>query len=167
VARFATAGKMTNKKDLGVRAMDYGSVYVATVAMGANDNQTVQAFAEAESYDGPSIVIAYAHCIAHGIEIRDGLKHQQAAVDCGHWMLYRFDPRRADKGLNPMQLDSREPKHALREYAESENRFQTLRDKDPKRAEELLELGQQAAKRRYEDYARRAQPWTKPISEKP
>ena len=162
MARFATAGKMTNKKDLGMRAMDYGNVYVATVAMGANDNQTVQAFAEAESYDGPSIIIAYAHCIAHGYEIRDGLKHQQAAVDCGHWMLYRFDPRRADKGLNPMQLDSREPKHPLRDYAELENRFQVLREKDPGRADELLRIGQDAATRRYEDYARRAQPWNRP-----
>jgi pyruvate-ferredoxin/flavodoxin oxidoreductase len=162
VARFAMGGKTTAKKDLGMRAVDYGNVYVATVAMGANDNQTVQAFADAESYDGPSIIIAYAHCIAHGIEMSAGLRHQQAAVDSGHWTLYRFDPRRADKGLNPMQLDSREPKHTLREYAETENRFQVLCDKDPQRAAELLKLGQEAADRRYQDYARRATPWPKP-----
>jgi len=156
VAKFATGGKQSNKKDLGVRAMDYGSAYVATVAMGANDNHTVQAFVEAESYDGPSILIAYAHCIAHGIDMREGLKHQQAAVDCGHWPLYRFDPRRTANGLNPMQLDSRPPKIPLRVYAEMENRYRMLMQSDPEQAERLLKLAQQAATQRYDDYARRA-----------
>jgi len=147
-----------------VRAMDCGNVYVAMVAMGASDNQTVQAFVDAESYDGPSIIIAYAHCIAHGIEIRDGLKHQQAAVDSGHWMLYRFDPRRAELGQNPLQLDSREPKTPLRVFAEMENRFKSLMEKKPEHADELLEIGQKAARKRYEDYAKRAQPWPKPAA---
>jgi pyruvate-ferredoxin/flavodoxin oxidoreductase len=164
VAKFAAAGKQSNKKDLGVRAMDYGSAYVATVAMGANDNHTVQAFVEAESYDGPSILIAYAHCIAHGIDMREGLKHQQAAVDCGHWPLYRYDPRRTANGLNPMQLDSRSPKIPFRVYAEMENRFRQLMQSDPQRAEKLLELAQQAAAQRYDDYARRAEPRPKHTS---
>jgi pyruvate-ferredoxin/flavodoxin oxidoreductase len=157
VAKFATAGKATNKKDLGQMAMAYGNVYVASVAMGANDNHTVQAFAEAESYDGPSLIIAYSHCIAHGINMRLGMNQQKMAVDCGHWMLYRYDPRRAASGLNPLQLDSREPKIPVKDYIAGEDRYQMLIKSDPQRATQLIRFAQEAARHRYEDYARRAQ----------
>lgn len=156
VAKFAAAGKPSNKKDLGAMAMGYGNVYVAAVAMGANDNQTVQAFAEAESYDGPSLIIAYSHCIAHGINMRGGLIQQKAAVDCGHWPLYRFDPRRADQGLNPMQLDSHAPKIPVKLYVEQENRYAMLFKSDPPRAKMLLDQAQRSATERYQEYARRA-----------
>jgi len=157
VAKFAAKGKASNKKDLGLLAMDYGNVYVASVAMGANDNQTVQAFAEAESYDGPSLIIAYSHCIAHGIDMRDGLGHQQAAVNSGHWILYRYDPRRALKNLNPLQLDSRPPSQSVHSFAETENRFQRLITADSVRAEELLRHAEAQATIRYEAYAHRAE----------
>ncbi len=156
VAKFAAAGKPSNKKDLGVMAMGYGNVYVAAIAMGANDNQTVQTFVEAESYDGPSLIIAYSHCIAHGINMRAGLNQQKAAVECGHWPLYRFDPRRAEQGLNPMQLDSHAPKIPLKAYIEQENRYGMLFKADPLRAKMLLERAQKGAVERYQDYARRA-----------
>ncbi len=158
VAKFAAAGKESNKKDLGMMAINYGTAYVATVAMGANDNQTVKALVEAESYDGPSLIIAYSHCIAHGINMRTGLGNQKAAVECGHFPLYRFDPRRRCEGLNPFQLDSREPKIPFAKYAEQENRFRMLKKTHPKRAEALARLAQEAATTRYQEYARRAQP---------
>jgi pyruvate-ferredoxin/flavodoxin oxidoreductase len=158
VAKFATNGKSSNKKDLGLLAMDYGNVYVASVAMGANDNQTVQAFAEAESYDGPSLIIAYSHCIAHGIDMRTGLSHQQAAVDSGHWILYRYDPRRALENLNSLQLDSRAPSLSIHSFAETENRFQRLITADSVRADELLHHAQAQATQRYKAYVHRADP---------
>ncbi|MBI4717964.1 MAG: pyruvate:ferredoxin (flavodoxin) oxidoreductase [Planctomycetes bacterium] len=156
VAKFAAGGKPADKKDLGLMAMAYGNVYVASVAMGANDNHTVQAFAEAESFPGPSLIIAYSHCIAHGINMRLGLNQQKLAVDCGHWMLYRYDPRRAARGENPLELDSHAPKVPLEKYAESENRFQMLLKSEPERARRLLLDAQQTAVRRYSEYARRA-----------
>jgi pyruvate-ferredoxin/flavodoxin oxidoreductase len=156
VAKFAAAGKSTQKKDLGLRAMNYGNVYVATVAMGADDNQCVRAIAEAESYDGPSLIIAYCHCIAHGINMRMGLNQQKAAVDCGHWLLYRFDPRREKQGLNPLQLDSREPRIPFRSYVGMENRYQMLIQADPDRASELIDEAQTAARKRYREYVRLA-----------
>ena len=156
VAKFAAAGKGSNKKDLGMIAMSYGNVYVAQVALGANDNHTVKAFVEAESYDGPSLIIAYCHCIAHGINMRTGFSHHQAAVQSGHWPLYRFDPRRAADGLNPLQLDSRAPKIPMKTYAESENRFKMLMKSQPERAAILLEQAQKAADFRYQEYERRA-----------
>src|SRR5207237_723601 len=123
VAKFAARGKATAKKDLGLLAMAYGKVYVAHVAMGANDQQTLHAFLEAEAYDGPSLIIAYSHCIAHGIEMTTGMQNQKMAVDTGHWLLYRYHPERALRGENPLQLDSRAPKVAIEKYLAMENRF--------------------------------------------
>ncbi len=116
VAKFAARGKSMPKKDLGMLAMAYGNVYVARVAMGANDQQTLHAFLEAEAYDGPSLIIAYSHCIAHGIDMRKGLEQQRLAVQSGYWPLYRYNPALADEGKNPLTIDSKEPNtlpHAL------------------------------------------------------
>jgi len=152
VAKFAAAGKQLPKKDLGMIAMTYGNVYVASVAMGASDTQTVKAFVEAESYDGPSLIIAYSHCISHGINMRLGFDQQQAAVDSGAWVLYRYDPRRASQGLNPLQLDSKGPKIPLKDYIYSETRFKMLTQSDPAEAERLLELAQQDVEARWRMY---------------
>jgi len=165
VAKFAAGGKESEKKDLGMMATAYGNVYVAQVAMGANDGQTVRAFVEAESYDGPSIIIAYSHCIAHGINMRTGMSNHKAAVESGHWPLYRYDPRRAAKGLNPLQLDSKAPKIPLTSYTGMENRFKILSKSQPKRAEALLSKAQEAANDRYEEYTRRAQAYDRPHSD--
>src|SRR5690348_10929981 len=116
VAKFAAGGKPAPKKDLGQMAMSYGNVYVASVAMGARDEHTLKAFIEAEAYDGPSLIVAYSHCIAHGIDMVAGLQHQKAAVESGQWLLYRYDPRRGEAGDNPLQLDSRAPKIPLEQY---------------------------------------------------
>ena len=159
VAKFAAAGKPSNKKDLGLMAMAYGNVYVASVAMGANDQHTVRAFVEAESYDGPSLILAYAHCIAHGINMRVGFDHQKRVVMCGHWPLYRYDPRRTVEGLNPLQLDSKEPKVPFREHAEAEQRFRVLLKSQPERAEMLMQRAQSGVTERYQRYQRMAQPW--------
>jgi pyruvate-ferredoxin/flavodoxin oxidoreductase len=152
VAKFAAGGKPLPKKDLGMIAMTYGNIYVAQVAMGANDRQTVRAFVEAESYDGPSLVIAYSHCIAHGINMRLGFDQQQLAVDSGAWPLYRFDPRRAEKNLNPLQLDSKGPKIPLKDYAYNETRFRMLSQAKPEEAERLLILAQQDVNERWRMY---------------
>ncbi len=156
VAKFAEAGREGDKKDLGMHAMAYGNVYVTQVAMGANDNHTVKAFVEAESYDGPSLIIAYSHCIAHGINMTKGLDQQKAAVDSGHWLLYRYDPRRVDQGLNPLQLDSKAPSTSLKSYIERENRYRALMKARPERAEQLLVRAQEHVKRRYAMYAKLA-----------
>jgi pyruvate-ferredoxin/flavodoxin oxidoreductase len=156
VAKFAAGGKPLPKKDLGMIAMTYGNIYVAQVAMGASDAQTVKAFVEAESYDGPSLIIAYSHCIAHGFNLSAGFDQQKAAVDSGSWVLYRFDPRRADEGLNPLQLDSRAPKISVKDYAYRETRFKMLTQSKPMEAERLIALAQQDADdrwRRYEQLA--------------
>jgi pyruvate-ferredoxin/flavodoxin oxidoreductase len=142
VARFAASGKPLPKKDLGMIAMTYGNIYVAQVAMGANDTHTVRAFLEAESYAGPSLIIAYSHCINQGFNMQQGFEQQQGAVDSGAWILYRYDPRRAAEGLNPLQLDSKAPKLPLREYAYKEARFRMLTQSDPERAERLMQLAQ-------------------------
>jgi len=152
VAKFAAAGKPIPKKDLGLMAMAYGNVYVAQVALGANDAQTVKAFVEAESYDGPSLIIAYSHCIAHGINMLNGMSHQKAAVQCGHWPLYRFNPAMVAEGKNPLQMDSRAPKISFEEYAYSENRYKTLTKTDPKRAAELLASAQEGVAARFRQY---------------
>jgi pyruvate-ferredoxin/flavodoxin oxidoreductase len=142
VAKFAASGKGLRKKDLGMMAMIYGSVYVAQVAMGAKDNQTLRAFLEAESYDGPSVIIAYSHCIEHKIvdspNLERGLQQQKLAVETGFWPLYRFDPRLIAEGKNPLQLDSKNPDGKFEEYALNENRYRVLLKKDPGRAEELI-----------------------------
>jgi pyruvate-ferredoxin/flavodoxin oxidoreductase len=142
VAKFAAGGKPAAKKDLGLIAMSYGNVYVARVAMGAKDEQTLRAFIEAEAYDGPSLIIAYSHCIAHGIDMKTALKNHKAAVDTGQWLLYRYNPERADKGENPLLLDSRAPKLPLREYLQMENRFKMLELTKPEVAAGLFEQAQ-------------------------
>ena len=162
VAKFAAGGKTSGKKDLGLIAMSYGTVYVAKVVMGANDNHTVKAFVEAESYDGPSLIIAYSHCIAHGINMRQGMAHQKAAVDCGLWTLYRYDPRRAAAGLNPLQLDSRAPTIPVKAFVETENRFRILMKSQPARAAQLLRRAQEAADARHTEYVRMARPYDPP-----
>jgi pyruvate-ferredoxin/flavodoxin oxidoreductase len=151
-AQFAAAGKPMPKKDLGLMMMSYGNVYVAQVAMGSSHNQTVKAMVEAERYNGPSIVIAYAHCIAHGIDMAQGMSREDAAVKSGHWLLYRYNPELIDQGKNPLKLDSKEPSIKFEEYAYAENRFRSLRAKDPERAEKLLALGQQDCDRRWNLY---------------
>lgn len=152
VAKFATGGKPLGKKDLGLMAMSYGHVYVASVAMGAKDDHTLRAFLEAESYPGPSLIIAYSHCIAHGINMRKGLESQQLAVKSGQWLLYRYDPRRSSQGLNPLQLDAKGPRIPLREYQQHENRFKMLFHSHPETAEQLLQQNQQAVYERWQRY---------------
>ena len=149
VAKFAAAGKPSPKKDLGLLTMVYGNIYVAKVAIGANTNQTVKAFVEAESYPGPSLIIAYSHCIAHGINMTAGYEEHKKAVDCGHWPLYRFDPRLKEQGKNPLQLDSKAPTLDFEEYIYGENRYRSLRKSNPQAAAELLKLARNDAAERY------------------
>jgi len=152
VAKFAAGGKPVPKKDLGMIAMSYGTIYVAQVAMGASDAQAVRAFIEADSYPGPSLIIAYSHCIAHGINMRTGFDQQKAAVACGAWPLYRYDPRRIQQGKNPLQLDSKAPSIPFRDYAANETRFKMLSATNPAHAEELLQLAQQDVTSRWRLY---------------
>ena len=140
VAKFAAGGKPTPKKDLGLLAMTYGNIFVARVAIGANPAQTVKAFIEAEAYPGPSLIIAYAHCIAHGYNLVNGYEHQKQAVNSGYWPLYRFNPQLKDEGKNPLQLDSKPPTFDFEEYAYGENRYRSLRQSKPEMAEKLLKL---------------------------
>ena len=152
VARFAAGGKPVPKKDLGMIAMTYGTIYVAQVAMGASDAQTVKAFIEADSYPGPSLLIAYSHCIAHGINMTTGFDQQKAAVACGAWPLYRFDPRRIAQGLNPLQLDSKDPTISFEDYAYSEIRFKMLTQSKPEEAKRLAALAQEDVRQRWSLY---------------
>jgi pyruvate-ferredoxin/flavodoxin oxidoreductase len=142
IAKFAASGKSVGKKDLGLMAMTYGNVYVAKVAMGANMAQVVRAFNEAASYDGPSLIIAYATCINHGIDMTNGMNEQKKAVTSGHWPLFRFDPRLALEWKNPLQMDSKEPSTPLDEYRYGENRYMILKKADPERADKLTKLAQ-------------------------
>jgi len=151
-AKFAAAGKPVAKKDLGLMAMGYGSVFVARVAFGAKDAQTVQALLEAESYQGPSLVIGYSHCIAHGYDMVHGLEQQKRAVAAGTWPLYRYDPRRVVKGEPPLKLDSGPPKLRLEEYMRGEARFRMTEKLDPERYRELLKWAQRSALERYAVY---------------
>lgn len=152
VAKFAAGGKPAPKKDLGLLAMTYGNIYVAQVAMGANDNQCVKAFVEAESYDGPSLIVAYSHCIMHGINMRTAVDQQKAAVASGAWLLYRHDPRLTEQGKNPLQLDSKAPTMALKDYAYNETRYTMLTKSKPDEAARLIELAQQDVNRRWQMY---------------
>jgi len=156
VAKFAAAGKPLAKKDLGLLMMSYGTVYVAQIAMGASHGQTVKAMVEAERYNGPSIVIAYSTCIAHGIDMAHGLDQEDRAVKSGHWMLYRYNPDLIDQGKNPLQLDCKAPSITFEEYAYNEIRYRTLKSKDPERAKHLLELGQRDCDRRWRLYSQMA-----------
>jgi pyruvate-ferredoxin/flavodoxin oxidoreductase len=148
-AKFAIAGKTLPKKDMGLMAMNYGYVYVAQVAFGAKDSQTVKAFIEAESYDGPSLIIAYSHCIAHGYGLEEAMDHQKLAVESGAWPLYRYDPRRRAQGKNPLVLDSRDPKKAFSDYAMRQARFRMLFKTNPDHAEELLDAAQKNLEERW------------------
>jgi pyruvate-ferredoxin/flavodoxin oxidoreductase len=152
VAKFAARGKDIKKKDLGLISMSYGYIYVARVAMGYSDLQTLQAIQEAESYPGPSIIIAYSHCIAHGINMRKGLEQQRLAVQSGLWPLYRFDPRRSAQGKNPFVLDSKEPTISPRKYAYNETRFRMLVQSDEERAEVLMKQMEDEARDRWTTY---------------
>ncbi len=152
VAKFAARGKSTPKKDLGMLAMTYGYVYVARVAMGANDQQTLHAFLEAEAYDGPSLIIAYSTCIAQGIDMRKGLEQQKLAVQSGYWPLYRFNPALAVEGKNPLTLDSKEPTIPLEQYAYNETRYRMLLQSDEKRAEELMQAAKHDVQARWQHY---------------
>jgi pyruvate-ferredoxin/flavodoxin oxidoreductase len=152
VAKFAAAGKPSGKKDLALEAISYKHVYVARVAYGAKDIQTLRCFLEAESYPGPSLIIAYSPCIAHGIDLKDNHQQQKLAMRTGHWPLFRFDPRRFAEGKNPMQMDSKKPDLPLKEFVQTETRFSMLWRSNPKRAEELLATAQEEIEERYHHY---------------
>ncbi|MDR1419680.1 MAG: pyruvate:ferredoxin (flavodoxin) oxidoreductase [Treponema sp.] len=152
IAKFAAAGKEITKKDLGAMAMSYGYVYVAKISMGANMAQTIKAFREAESYDGPSLIIAYAHCINHGIDMSKGLDQGKAVVTSGLWPLYRYDPRFKNEGKNPFQLDSRDPTTNLEDFMYKEVRFKSLKAASPDRADALLAKAKAQAERVWKEY---------------
>jgi pyruvate-ferredoxin/flavodoxin oxidoreductase len=152
VAKFAAGGKQGPKKDLGMIAMSYGTVYVARVAMGAKDEHTLKSFLEAEAYPGASLIIAYSHCIAHGIDMTTAMQNQRAAVDAGQWLLYRYHPDRTVKGENPLQLDSPAPKIPLEKYMYMENRFKMLTKSQPENAKRLLREAQDDVNARWRLY---------------
>ncbi|MBI1932316.1 MAG: pyruvate:ferredoxin (flavodoxin) oxidoreductase [Ignavibacteriales bacterium] len=152
VAKFAAAGRPNPKKDLGMMAMGYGNVYVAQIAMGANDAQTLKAILEAEAYEGPSIIIAYSHCIAHGYDLAKGMEHQQLAVDSGHWPLYRYNPENTKEGKNPLKLDSKAPKIKLADFIYTETRYKMLQKIDPERSKYLLGLAQAEVDQKWKHY---------------
>ena len=156
VAKFAMAGKGLPKKDLGLIAMSYGYVYVARVAMGANDQQTLRALLEAESYDGPSLIIAYSPCIAHGYDMAKSLEQAKLAVQSGHWPMYRYDPRLAEQGQNPLVIESKEPSIPISQYAYNETRYKMLTQMDEERAEKLMGEAQHDAKSRWTLYQQMA-----------
>ncbi|HOI17979.1 MAG TPA: thiamine pyrophosphate-dependent enzyme, partial [Geobacteraceae bacterium] len=147
VAQFAAGGKLMPKKDLGLIAMTYGTCYVASVSL-ANPGQAVKAFIEAEQFDGPSLILAYSHCIAHGINMTRGIDEQKKAVDCGHWPLFRYNPALAAQGKNPLQLDSKAPSISFEEYALGENRYRVLKKNNPKGAEKLIKQANEWTARR-------------------
>jgi pyruvate-ferredoxin/flavodoxin oxidoreductase len=156
VAKFAEGGKPLGKKDLAMMAMSYGNVYVGKIALGANDAHAVKTILEAESYNGPSLILAYAHCIAHGIPMGPGsgkgMDEQKKAVECGHWQLMRFDPRKLTEGVNPLTLDSKPPVSTYQDWALGETRFKVLHSRDPEAANALLAQGDKMAKMRYHFY---------------
>lgn len=156
VAKFADSGKPQPKKDLAMLCITYGNIYVAQIALGANYNQTVKAFVEAESFNGPSIIIAYTHCIAHGIDMTYGLDEQKNAVKSGFWPLLRFDPRKIRTGENPLTLDSKDPSIEFRDFAYNEARFKSLTKTKPEHAEKLMELAQKEVSRRWNIYRQMA-----------
>jgi pyruvate-ferredoxin/flavodoxin oxidoreductase len=149
VAKFAAGGKPSGKKDLGGMAMSYGNCYVATIAMGANDAHTVRTFIEAEAYDGPSIIIAYSHCIQQGIDMAKGLNQQKLAVESGYWPLYHFNPTLKAQGKNPFVLDSGTPKFTMKDYAYNETRYKMLVLSNPEVAEKLITQAQQDVTERW------------------
>ncbi|MEH2284458.1 MAG: pyruvate:ferredoxin (flavodoxin) oxidoreductase [Nostoc sp.] len=152
VAKYAASGKPAPKKDLGMIAMTYGNVYVASVALGARDEHTLKAFLEAEAYDGPSLIIAYSHCIAHGINMTTGMNHQKTLVESGRWLLYRHNPELLNQGKNPLQLDMRSPKQSVEHSMYQENRFKMLTKSKPDVAKHLLEQAQAEVDARWQMY---------------
>jgi len=152
VAQFAAAGKRVARKDLAMQAIAYGNVYVATVAIGANPQQTLDVFREAEAYNGPSLILAYCQCIEHGIDMRLGMKQQYLAVASGHWPLIRFNPELRSVGANPFQLDSPRPTITIKEYAYNEMRYKSLVATRPEEAGKLAEMAQAVATERYRSY---------------
>jgi len=157
VAKFATGGKTSAKKDLGMTAIRYGDVYIAQVAMGANDTHTIKAFLEAEAHPGPSLIIAYSQCIAHGIDMAKGMHQQKLAVDSGYWPLYRYNPQLVEENKNPFQLDSSDPKIPLQDYIYTEGRYRMLQQSEPAVAKFLLGEAQKAVTRRWQQYKQLAQ----------
>jgi len=151
-AKFAAAGKRVGKKDLAMQAISYGNVYVAQIAMGANPQQTLLAMREAEAYDGPSLILAYSHCIAHGISMEKGLTQQKLAVSSGYWPLLRYNPVLRKRGENPFVLDSPEPVISLKDYAYNELRYKILTRTNPEEAERLMQLAQELVEQRWESY---------------
>ncbi|AFZ42794.1 pyruvate ferredoxin/flavodoxin oxidoreductase [Halothece sp. PCC 7418] len=152
VAKFAAGGKPTAKKDLGAIAMTYGNVYVGSVAMGARDEHTLKVFLEAEAYPGPSLILAYSHCIAHGINMKTAMGHQKDLVDSGRWLLYRYNPDLIAEGKNPLHMDSRAPKKPVKLSMYKENRFQMLNKSDPEAAKQLLQDAQSDVEARWQRY---------------
>lgn len=152
VAKFAAAGKPTKKKDLGMMAMTYGYVYVASVSMGANKNQLLKAVSEAESYHGPSLILAYSPCINHGINMGKSQEEEQKAVETGYWPLYRYDPRLKENGENPFILDSKDPKGGFKEFLLGEVRYSSLIRTFPEDAERLFDKAEKDMQERYELY---------------
>ncbi|GBU22178.1 hypothetical protein R80B4_02083 [Fibrobacteres bacterium R8-0-B4] len=142
VAKFAASGKPVKKKDMGLIAMSYGYIYVARVAMGANQNQVIKAFTEADAYDGPAIILAYSHCISHGINMINGYDEQKKAVESGHWPLYRYNPALALEGKNPLEIDSKDPTISLSDYVYGENRYKILQKSNPEASKHLIETAQ-------------------------
>ncbi|PXA03637.1 pyruvate:ferredoxin (flavodoxin) oxidoreductase [Coraliomargarita sinensis] len=165
IAKFAASGKSVGKKDLGLIAMNYGNVYVARVALGAKDTQTVNAIYEAMRHPGPSLIIAYSHCIAHGYNLASGMEQQKLAVNSGAWPLYRYDPAKHASGENPLKLDSRKPKEPLYAYTDNEARFRMLKMKDPDRAKELGQQAQAFVDERFELYERLAKPYNNSVED--
>ena len=157
VAKFAAGGKSLGKKDLGMIAMTYGHIYVAQIAMGGNDTQTIRALQEAEEYDGPSLVIAYSQCIAHGIDMAKGMQQQKLAVESGYWPLYRYNPALRGTDQNPLHLDSRPPKIPLKDYAYNEARYRMLAMSNPVVAEKLMTAAQEEVERRWKKYTELAE----------
>jgi pyruvate-ferredoxin/flavodoxin oxidoreductase len=157
VAKFAASGKKTRKKDLGMMAMSYGYVYVASVAMGASHNQLLKAMLEAEAYDGPSLIIAYAPCINHGIDMSRSQREGKLAVEAGYWPLYRYNPELTLEGKNPFVLDHKEPSGDFQEFLRGEVRYATLLRQFPGHAEELLKQAEADAKARHAHYKRLAE----------
>ncbi len=156
VAKFAASGKPGKKKDLGMMAITYGNVYVAKIAMCSNDKHTLKAILEAEAFDGPSLIIAYSHCIAHGINMAKGMQNQKAAVDTGYWPLYRYNPELIDEGKNPFKLDSKGLKMPFKDYAYMETRYKMLTKSHPQLAEELIKKAQEDVVSTWKEYERLA-----------
>ena len=156
IAKFAASGKKTRKKDLGMMAMSYGYVYVATVAMSANPNQLVKAMTEAEAYPGPSLIIAYAPCINHGINMAHAQMEIKRAVACGYWPLYRYNPALAEQGKNPLTVDSKDPTESYQDFIKGEVRYASLAKLFPGKAEEAYRINEEDARRRLENYKKMA-----------